>query len=283
MQAEDIRWLHVELSSKCNAWCPACPRNKQGFGLIDNLVEQDLSTQRFEEIFHQLPNLDAVQLCGNYGDPIIASNILEVIELIQQKNVKIQIHTNGGLRNVSWWQELGSKLKNYPHDVWFGIDGLEGIHEIYRQGTSFKKVIENATAFIDAGGYASWQFIPYKHNEHQIKDSIRLSRKLKFSKFRLATLHRKQTIARHFKTGEYFELKPPTTLKPLIQIVKGIKVEPSNCMHVSQPSIYLSANGTLYPCCYFGLEAGPGYSVLHDLLNNDVDLNNQVCVKQCSR
>ena len=283
MQAEDIRWLHVELSSKCNAWCPACPRNKQGFGLIDNLVEQDLSTQRFEEIFHQLPNLDAVQLCGNYGDPIIASNILEVIELIQQKNVKIQIHTNGGLRNVSWWQKLGSKLKNYPHDVWFGIDGLEGIHEIYRQGTSFKKVIENATAFIDAGGYASWQFIPYKHNEHQIKDSIRLSQKLKFSKFRLARLHRVQTTARHYRTGEYFELNPPTTLKPLIQIANGVKVEFNNCMHISQPSIYLSANGTLYPCCYYGQEGTIGHDSLDKLLADPVELTNKICLKNCSR
>mgnify|MGYP003335187616 CR=1 FL=1 len=39
MNNADIKWAHVELSTKCNAWCPACPRNKNGFGLIDGLVE----------------------------------------------------------------------------------------------------------------------------------------------------------------------------------------------------------------------------------------------------
>ena len=84
MNKQDIKWLHVELSSKCNAWCPACPRNKSGFGLIDGLVEEDLSLEKLEQVLKQLPNLTTVQLCGNYGDPIAAANIISAIDIIKQ-------------------------------------------------------------------------------------------------------------------------------------------------------------------------------------------------------
>jgi len=50
LSVNDIKWIHVEASSKCNAWCPACPRNVQGFGLVPGLIEEDLLPDRFEEI-----------------------------------------------------------------------------------------------------------------------------------------------------------------------------------------------------------------------------------------
>jgi hypothetical protein len=30
-------------------------------------------------------------------------------------------------------------LSDREHDVWFALDGLKGVHEIYRQGTNFDK------------------------------------------------------------------------------------------------------------------------------------------------
>jgi len=254
MQAQEIKWLHVEPTTRCNAWCPACPRNKNGFGLVDNLVKQDLSIDIFESVLSQLPNLYGIQFCGNFGDPIAASNIISLIQLAKKHAKKIQIHTNGSLRSSLWWHDLAELLNDINHDVWFGIDGLEGIHEIYRQGTDYKKVIANATSFIDNGGVATWQFIPYAHNEHQIKDCIKESQRLKFKKFNLARLHRKVINVRHYKSGEEFELAPPTDTFKLLKLTdnsKSLKEVPkNNCMHLNMPSVYLSAGGSLSRCCY---------------------------------
>ena len=137
MQIEDIKWAHVEASSKCNAWCPACPRNNHGYGLADGVTEQDLLPDRFEEIVNGLPNLYGIQFCGNLGDPIASAHINQLITISKKYAKKIQIHTNGSLRNIDWWTDLAQTLANVDHDVWFGIDGLSGVHEIYRQGTDF--------------------------------------------------------------------------------------------------------------------------------------------------
>ena len=281
MNKKDIKWLHVELSSKCNAWCPACPRNKNGFGLADGLVEEDLSLTNLEMVLKQLPNLTAVQLCGNYGDPIASTNIISAIDIIKQYASKIQIHTNGSLRNTVWWKNLANQLSTINHDVWFGIDGLEGVHEIYRQGTSYNKIINNAQAFINNGGNATWQFIPYKHNEHQVKDCIRLSQKLKFKQFKLVKLFRNKTTVRHYQTGDSFELLPPEEFQHIIRMPKAnTQVPESNCMHLTQPSIYIAASGKLSHCCY---KRSPEYlfDTVDELLYNSANLHDKICLENC--
>lgn len=280
MIADDIKCLHVELSSKCNAWCPACPRNKNGVGLIDGLIEQDLPTSKFKEVIDQFPKLTTIQLCGNYGDPIIATNILEIISIVKERNLKIQIHTNGSLRTTKWWEELGKILLDVDHDVWFGLDGIDNVHEIYRQGTSYNKIIKNAKAFIQAGGYATWQFIPYAHNEHQIIKCIKLSQDFGFKKFKLVKLFRNKKVVQHYRTGKEFELLPPVNIQKMIKM-PGIKtaVIPENCMHLSQPSIYLAATGKLSTCCYFG--SSNGVDTVEEILYNKLDLTHKTCLNSC--
>jgi len=281
MNQKDIKWLHIELSSKCNAWCPGCSRNKNGFGLIDGLVEEDLSLINLEMVLKQLPNLIAVQLCGTYGDPIASAKIIPAINIVKQYASKIQIHTNGSLRNKEWWKKLATLLKDIEHDVWFGIDGMNEVHEIYRQGTSYTKIINNAQAFINNGGHATWQFIPYGHNEHQVKDCIRLSQKLKFKQFKLVKLFRNKTMVRHYQTGDSFELTPPKEFQHIIRMPKvNTQVLESNCMHLTQPGIYISASGKLSHCCY---KQSPEYlfDTVDELLYNSVNLQDKICLESC--
>jgi len=281
MIPDDIRWLHVEPCSKCNAWCPACSRNKHGYGLADGLTEQDLLPDRFSEIISEFKNLHAIQLCGNLGDPIASEYINDIIDISLNHAEKIQIHTNGSLRNKNWWSNLGHRLKDINHDVWFGIDGIGKTHEIYRQGTIYDKIMENSQAFIDAGGHATWQFIPYAHNEHQLKDCLRLSQKMKFKNFKMVKLYRNQQLARHWRTGDEFALLPPSKLiQPIIRMPKKFTmVEKNNCMHLTQPSVYINATGNLSWCCYFGkhqqFDSVPG------LLNQNYDFTHQTCLNSC--
>ena len=150
----EINHLHVELTTACNAHCPACGRNNGGFGLKDGFKIRDLPFERFIEICDTLPNLRILQLCGNLGDPLAAKRIMDVVDEAIKRNLVINIHTNGSLKTTDWWRNLGEKLYNTKHAIIFGIDGLEDTHSIHRQGTSFTKIIENAKSFIDKGGNA---------------------------------------------------------------------------------------------------------------------------------
>lgn len=253
MTLDKITWLQVENTSKCNLWCPACARNNDGFGLKDGLVVEDLDIEKFKLALDQLPYLDVIQFCGTYGEFAAASNVLKHLDLALQHSKKIQIHTHGSLRNKDWWTALGRLLKDIDHDVWFGIDGLEGTHEIHRQGSNYSKVIENATAFIQAGGHATWQFIPFSHNEHQIKDCLKLSQQLGFKKFKLITSVRENLQGKHYRTGEVIEFRPwsrSTTTNPYHTIKDRTTLAKSDCRHLEQKTVYLNASGEFSPCCF---------------------------------
>ena len=257
---DTIKWLHVEPTTRCNAWCSSCGRNNSGYRL-SNFVIEDLDPNRLEQVIGKLPNLTTIQFCGNLGDPCASKVINEQLNMVKNHNLELQIHTNGSLRSKDWWNRLAVKFGK-KLTVWFAIDGLEDTHSIYRQATNWKKIIENAKSFIDAGGNAVWQFIPFAHNEHQIKDCMKLSTNLGFSKFEFVKNARYMKETYDHKTGKPVDIRPwskhdtqwsrkgQILNKKTGNVVKK-KVEKKDCMHLALKSLYLNASGVIAPCCYF--------------------------------
>jgi sulfatase maturation enzyme AslB (radical SAM superfamily) len=285
MMPSDVAWLQVENTTKCNAWCPSCSRNQQGYGLRPELVIEDLSTDRFREVLELFSNIHTIQFCGTYGDSAAAANAMDHFELAVARAKKIMIHSHGGLRSTQWWQDLAGLLKGIDHDVWFALDGLKGVHELYRQGTDFDKAIENAQAFISAGGNATWQLIPFAHNEHQIKDCYQLSQTLGFKQFKVVRDARYPDSARHWRTGDLYEIKPWSmdyhfNSRRTIPIKNH--VSEANCRHLKDPGVYLNANGTLSACCYFDLDRSQlEFNALPDIANELTINPHRTCLRMC--
>ena len=65
----------------------------------------------------------------------------------------------------------------------FSIDGLEDTNHIYRRNVNWKKLMGNAQAYIDAGGVARWEYLIFKHNEHQLVLAEQTASAMGFDKF----------------------------------------------------------------------------------------------------
>jgi len=271
-------WLHVEPTSRCNAWCPSCPRNNRGYGLADINV-LDLDPQRLASVIKEY-NIDNVQMCGNIGDPCAATNINEQLSVLTGID-KLQIHTNGSLRKPTWWADLVNKFSKL--DVWFALDGIGDVHSYYRQGTNYNKVIENAKAFINAGGNAIWQFIPFLHNEHQIMDCMRLSQELGFKRFEFVRNARYMSDSLHYKTGKPLDIQPWSQDKRFNNLSYNNDSNPTevltdNCMHLNMPSIFLNAKGHVTPCCYMKDTELKDVNIANEFSNN---VYREVCLRNC--
>lgn len=283
MNTTDVRWLQVEATTKCNAWCPGCGRSNGGFELKDGLVVEDLNTNRYAELLEQFPNLETVDFCGTYGDAIAAANIVELTTLTKQHAKKIMVRTNGSLRTTMWWEEYANLLKDHDHEVWFCLDGLADTHSIYRQATDFDTIIKNAQAFMSAGGVAVWQFIPWQHNEHQIMDCIRLSQQLGFKRFEFIKGVRVNFVPKHYQTGEPIELKTWSKNNVMSKYEKPKStVEKNNCRHLAQPSVYINASGKISTCCYFNrYRSADSMSELVDIRQELTRIPHQTCLFHC--
>lgn len=253
----DIRDVHLELTSKCQARCPMCPRRING-GILNPLITlNEVTLEQFQEWFsiEFIQQLDSLFMCGNLGDPIIAQDCLPILQYLKEINPNIQLsmHTNGSARSTQWWEQVAYTQTR----VVFGIDGLADTHSLYRIDTDYNKIIENARAFIQAGGAAEWHMLAFKHNEHQIEECRGLSTQLGFKKFILKHTSRFVDDKFHVldEQGKTTYVLYPTdqskNIVPLIQL--NLLSTEINCKAKKNRQIYISSDGTVVPCCWLDL------------------------------
>ena len=268
---KELDIIQIEITNRCQASCPMCLRNIHGG--IDNpsLISADWTLEQFQNIFNEevLSQISIINFCGDFGDPIINNNLIDMCRYAKDKrsDISVIIHTNGSAQTVQWWGSLAVALpKN--HSVIFALDGLDNTHSLYRIGTNYNTIIKNAKAFIDAGGNAEWMFIRFKHNEHQVEEAKLISEKLGFSKFSTKESKRfgkQYPVLDRLGNIEYY-LEPPSngTVKSVEFIdLKNYKEWKNDvsCFTVDSKELYIDANGYLMPCCLIGSFLYANYDV----------------------
>lgn len=250
---EDIRDIHLEVTSKCQARCPMCPRRISGGPMNPLFDPTEINLESFENWFPSafVQQLDSLFMCGNLGDPIIAQDTLEIFQYLRHCNPKIRLsmHTNGSARNPVWWKQLAL----LDVKVTFGIDGLADTHSLYRIGTDFDNIIENAKTFIEAGGRAEWHMLVFKHNEHQTGACQHMADMMGFKKF--TTKHTSRFKDNKFHVlndaGKTINVLYPTERsKKLMDNVLNIVPSEIQCKAQKYKQLYVSADGTVSPCCW---------------------------------
>ena len=197
---EEINQVHVELSTHCNARCPMCPRhmrvwsNNNDNGTIPmtrpDLVLESITYENFVKWFPPefMQNAHMFTFCGTHGDPMMCKDVLEITLYVCNAGCSVTFNTNGGMRDEKFWKELAEILQinttPWAHRrVVFSIDGLHDTNHLYRVNVPYEKAMRNAKTYIDAGGQASWDYLIFRHNEHQIEEAHKISKEMGFQFF----------------------------------------------------------------------------------------------------
>jgi hypothetical protein len=152
--------------------------------------------------------------------------------------------------------------------VVFSIDGLADTNHIYRKKVNWIKVMNNAAAFIKAGGSAHWDMLVYKHNEHQVDIAEQVARDLGFTWFRAKVSKRSSNIS---------WLQPPKAwVQPLVAKA------PIDCHVLKEQSVYMSARGTVYPCCWLGHNTEHTIDNFNSIRESWATNPNPTCSANCS-
>lgn len=309
LRLADIRQVQIELTTRCNARCPMCMRNYRGMDYNGGYPETELTLDQLKHILKPefLSQLDnGVKFNGNLGDFAVARDAHKIVHWLADQNVKVYINTNGSMRTPDWWADLARPGVT----VGFALDGLADTHALYRQDTNWHTVIQNARAFIQAGGRAIWRFIPFDHNRHQEAECRRLAQDLGFAEFENIDEGRNRGPV-YSRIGEFShylgepftenERHSPPRVKDLLEIhltwfdpdtVKSPKdTQPLRmiCQHKLQKELYLAADGTVWPCCFLGFYPAtmyhPGNSQLALLVqeNNALEYDLEHCMRWFDR
>jgi len=268
-----LREVHLEPTTRCQLRCPMCPRTGADGAPNPRVRRADLSAVEVASILPDslLGQLDQVLLCGNYGDPMWAPELLEMVAQLRRgrRGLRIAMHTNGSGRSAAFWAELarlGVRIR-------FGIDGLEESLARYRRGADFARVMGAAGAFIGAGGKATWQLIRFEHNAHEVETARLRAEAMGFARFVV------KDTKRFFK-ARYYPMRPgglrDYTQRPRLPVYEGGRLvdrlapppslettEPRSfrkardagvvqCRALDHRSVYVSAERLAFPCCWLG-------------------------------
>ncbi|MBI5509389.1 MAG: radical SAM protein [Deltaproteobacteria bacterium] len=292
---DEIRVLHLELTARCNAACAMCPRNIQGGQVNPNLPLSELSLADVRAIFPDdfIRRLRRMYMCGNYGDAMVAKDVVPVFEHFRavHPGIDLRLTTNASGRTADWWARLAKVVDRCI----FSIDGLEDTNSIYRRRTKWRLVMRAVEAFIGAGGRAEWEFLVFRHNEHQVEAAAALSPRLGFKKFT------PKRTERFLVNGRLVPEKPVQDGRGQAAYAISMPSDPRyhnaatvgvaaladrgttyrsyaeqtgvSCKAVGEHKIFASAEGLIFPCCWVGglyssglkAEAGEVWKLIHRL------------------
>jgi MoaA/NifB/PqqE/SkfB family radical SAM enzyme len=272
---EDIRTIHLEVTQNCQASCPMCDRNQNGGAINPHINLDELTLEDCKKIFlpEFIKQLNAMYMCGNLGDPIVARDTLEIFKYFRQHNPSmwLSMNTNAGAKNEEWWKRL-AKTFGTMGAVIFSVDGLRDTNHLYRQGVVWDNVERSMKAFIAAGGRARWDFLIFEHNQHQVEDAEELAQTMGFEKFVAkktgrfvtSTTDAKQSHQAVDRNGnKTAELKKPdekyqnAALKKQDVIINKYgsmdtyyDAAPIICKVKKDNSLFITAEGLALPCCW---------------------------------
>jgi radical SAM protein with 4Fe4S-binding SPASM domain len=133
--------LWVEVSSNCNLKCRLCankdlPFNEKGymdFNLYKKIINEAKDFVNEINLFHR-------------GEPLLHSQIIQMIKLAKKFNIKTTIHSNAVLLN----KEISTNLiKSGLNTISFSFDGYtKSTYEKNRIGSNFENVLNNIIEFL---------------------------------------------------------------------------------------------------------------------------------------
>jgi len=222
--------IQFEITSNCNAACLYCARQSPLLKPPKNVM---LDIKVFQDVIdaESSSRLEKVEFNGSVDDPLMRPDLLTFLDLCLHKKIKkLSIHTNASLRTPKFWTKLAYRFpKEKGSFVKFNIDGLADTNHIYRVNTNFDKIMENAKAFLEAGGAGIWQFIEFDWNSHQIEEARELALSMGFEDFKV----RKQ--------------------KPISKTLPIDFNSEISCYYGIEKMYVVKFDGSVIPCCFFNM------------------------------
>ena len=164
----------VDMSTYCNAACPECHRtNPNGLGKVDWLPLVQWSIEDFKNLYppKTMEHIYRFDFCGTFGDPVMAKDIHEILTYIaENSSCRLQIHTNGSMRTVDWWRDMGVLFEDRL-DVIFAVEGTsQDQHSFYRQKTDLIAVMNNMEAISATKALVRVFCVVHQHNKDSLYD-----------------------------------------------------------------------------------------------------------------
>ena len=88
-----VKGISLELTTFCNLKCKLCAHN---YTFINNLKTKKVHSVDFwKKIIDKYTNLEMVAIAGILSEPTLYPHLIDLIDYLKIRNIKIELYTNG--------------------------------------------------------------------------------------------------------------------------------------------------------------------------------------------
>jgi radical SAM protein with 4Fe4S-binding SPASM domain len=272
-------YIVLDPSNVCQLHCPFCDGRKR--------PRVQMTLRDFKGILACLGNTCINLELYNWGEPFLNEDIIEMINYASQKyKIYTRISSNLNLSNDDFYRRLVSSRLN---SLTISLDGAsEETYQKYRVGGSFDRVLHNIMLMVNCKKYFRksepklvWQFLVFKHNQHEIEKAKRMAEELSvdqivFQKPYVPMKHSAWDSSIEKFSNYSSELGEDES--PVSNKKDRLKCNwPFSC-------VVINANGSVSPCCAVALQEDDFGNVFNSpfsaIWNNEDFLYARDCVSQ---
>lgn len=171
--------MEIEPTTSCNLRCPQCPSGLREFSRNTGMLNLDLYKKIIDEIHEELVWL----ILYFQGEPFLNKQFLEFVSYASVRNIYTATSSNAHY----FTDEIAKATVESGLDrLIISIDGTtQDTYGKYRVGGKLDKVIVGTERLLywknklnKTTPHIIWQFIAFKHNEHQIPEIKALAKKI---------------------------------------------------------------------------------------------------------
>ncbi len=178
INAPELDWIQVEVTTRCNSSCIYCPQTAMGRGFSRKHMPMDL----FLRLIPYTLYTKMIYLQG-WGEPLLHPSLFEMIRLCKERGKTVGFTTNGMLLDKTMIQRI---LDSQPDIMGVSLAGTRAnTHNRFREGNDFDQVISNLQLLDQMkrknnSPYPSLHlaYLMLKSNFHELESVVPLAEKL---------------------------------------------------------------------------------------------------------
>ncbi|MFN5921936.1 MAG: radical SAM/SPASM domain-containing protein [Bacteroidota bacterium] len=239
--------MEIEPTTSCNLRCPQCPSGLREFTRNTGMLDLSLYKKIIDEIHPDLVWL----ILYFQGEPFLNKQFLEFVKYASEKNIYTATSSNAHY----FTDDMAKATVESGLDrLIISIDGTtQDTYGKYRIGGKIDKVIEGTQLLLKwkkelkkTTPHIIWQFIAFRHNEHQIPEIKKLARQIGVNELGIKTaqiydyqtsgnlIPEDESLARYKKTDDGYVIKNKLL---------------NQCWRMWRGSV-ITWDGLVVPCCF---------------------------------
>lgn len=239
--------VEIEPTTSCNLRCPQCPSGLREFTRDTGMLDLPLYKKVIDELYPELVYL----ILYFQGEPFLNKFFLEFVKYAASKNIYTATSSNAHY----FTDEMAKATVESGLDrLIISIDGTtQDTYGKYRIGGNLEKVIEGTQNLLrwkkelnKKTPHIIWQFIAFKHNEHQIPEIKKLAKQIGVNELGIKTAqiydyqHTDELIPENNKLARYKKTDAGYVIKNKLL---------NHCWRMWRGSV-ITWDGLVVPCCF---------------------------------